>query len=212
MSNVTLSKDVVTHLPSVELGSSFGNNAFSIVATSNAIPKCIICHNIPNNPVTICNQKQLPINDRHLMCIECSKKYTEKTCPSCRKTNNLEATNNATITDDDDNEPVFIVDKQADLFIQSMLASSLFVCSNSCGSVVPRQNLDKHLLNCNASSSDTSKKNDITTSNDKDIEQLKNYSFKQIKGSGQSFIIPMTETIYNKYLEDRQTKYSFWQI
>jgi hypothetical protein len=139
MQNITLNNNDLTILPS--LSTNFTNTELAhkypsvkIISTENFHPKCIICMEIPEDPVSLCNKVALTLDERHLFCRKCTDEYKNSTCPMCKES----------LTEDSE----FIEDKQARRTINDMKYNVICICPKNCGDTLRLTKLEAHLELC----------------------------------------------------------------
>jgi uncharacterized C2H2 Zn-finger protein len=139
MNTFTLTDSQLSSLPSLQ--TNFTNNAFtkeyptiSIIASEKSFPRCIICFQIPEDPVSLCNKTNIALENRHLFCRKCSIDYGNSTCPTC----------NDSFTD----TGTPLEDIQAKKAINDIKCNAIAICPKQCGNVLLLNKMETHLKIC----------------------------------------------------------------
>ena len=139
MNNLTLADSQLSSLPNLQ--TNFSNSklateypAVSIIASENFFPKCIICLQIPEDPVSLCNRTNITIDERHLFCRKCTAKYESSKCPLCHYS----------LTE----KGKYIEDIQTRKSISDMKCNAIAICPKKCGNVLPFNKMETHLKIC----------------------------------------------------------------
>jgi hypothetical protein len=155
MNTLTLTDSQLSSLPNLQ--TNFTNSTFakeypavSIIASENFFSKCIICLQIPEDPVSLCNRTNITIDERHLFCRKCTVNYENSKCPLCNDslTENIK----------------FIEDIQARKSINDMKCNVIAICPKKCGNVLLLNKMETHLKICDGKQTLSDRKLSVVTS------------------------------------------------